>query len=423
MGRGKFVWVTGLLLIVGMAWPYFDARGEEVPGFTRIERFHPLAAQMPSADIVATLDQLEREETRNKSRGKSDVALFEKLADGVVLLKTEQGLGSGGVIYCEEDYCLAVTNWHVVGDRKKVQVYFRPRRASEEDGNQAGLGLVMARDATRDLAMVAFQLPPKRTLPVFPLADLARIQIGEDVSAIGHPLGLMWSYAKGIVTNISRQEWGGAKDDPKHRAMLIQTQTPISSGNSGGPLINEQGQLIGVNTMSIEKEGVQNLNFAIAVNEVKDLFAEMLKVIEQQQKEAEMPSPPPAANDKPNNCTENYSQDPAVVIVGCLVRVVAPPPDTWIVGQGDQLFYTAVGYLDSRRLDAIVFPAPNSGMRMYMDADCDGRGDLVREQDAKGRYTDTRVTKARALTLTSLAPQLDSAIQKGQIPFKVSFCK
>ncbi len=418
--RGSAV-IIALIVCGGMGVSAQEVSGEERGIKEGTQWLHHTVDLIPSAEIATTLGQLEPDGQGERSRGAGDVALFEKLADGVVLLKHEQGLGSGAVIFCEDEYCLAATNWHVVGERKNVQVYFRPRRGTDEDARQAASGVVLIRDSTRDLAMVAFKRLTKRPLPIFPLAELQSVQIGEDVSAIGHPLGLTWSYAKGIISNISNQEWGGAKNEPKHRATVIQTQTPISPGNSGGPLVNEKGELIGVNTMSLSVEHAQNLNFAIAVNEVRDLFVEMMKEIQKQQ-QAEA-APPPAAKKQADNCTQNYSQDSAYAIVGCFIRVASPPPDTWIVADAQQWLYNVHGYLDSRRLDAVVFPAANSGQRAYIDGDCDGRVDVITDVDNKGRTSHTLVMKSRALMLASLAPQLDNAIQKGHIPFKMSFCR
>ena len=102
----------------------------------------------------------------------------------------------------------------------------------------------------------------------------ARFWKRADVRAIGHPAGNDWSYTKGIISQYRRGfEW--AYDDQiKHKADVIQTQTPINPGNSGGPLISESGTLIGVNAGKAQGEG---LNFAVSVDNVRRFLAEPAK--------------------------------------------------------------------------------------------------------------------------------------------------
>jgi hypothetical protein len=90
--------------------------------------------------------------------------------------------------------------------------------------------------------------------------------VGADVHAIGHPKGYDWTYTTGVISQY-RMGYEYTIDNIKHKADIIQTQTPISPGSSGGPLISDSGGLVGVNSWyNTEGEG---LNFAIAVDEVK----------------------------------------------------------------------------------------------------------------------------------------------------------
>ena len=87
------------------------------------------------------------------------------------------------------------------------------------------------------------------------------MQVAEEVHAIGHPKGLYWSYTKGVASQIrTKWKWTSSKSKIKHQATVIQTQTPLSPGNSGGPLFSDTGKMVGVNTM---KEEGENLNFAV----------------------------------------------------------------------------------------------------------------------------------------------------------------
>ena len=94
--------------------------------------------------------------------------------------------------------------------------------------------------------------------------------MGEEVHAIGHPLGLYdWTYTKGYISQV-RNDYEWSIEQSSHYADVIQTATPISPGNSGGPLLSDDANLIGVNTFgSIEG---QNLNFAVSAKEVEDFL-------------------------------------------------------------------------------------------------------------------------------------------------------
>jgi hypothetical protein len=92
------------------------------------------------------------------------------------------------------------------------------------------------------------------------------IEVGSDVAAIGHPKGEEWTFTKGIVSSVRPDyEWSYGPSD-KHRATVIQTQTPINPGNSGGPLLSDDGKIIGVN--SFGDKSAQGLNFAVAAKEL-----------------------------------------------------------------------------------------------------------------------------------------------------------
>jgi hypothetical protein len=102
------------------------------------------------------------------------------------------------------------------------------------------------------------------------LGDSSEISIGLDVHAIGHPTGEAWTYTKGIISQYRLGFQWKTEDGIKHKADVIQTQTPINPGNSGGPLISEAGPLIGVNSF---KGGGEGLGFAVSVDDVKKFIA------------------------------------------------------------------------------------------------------------------------------------------------------
>jgi Trypsin-like peptidase domain len=124
------------------------------------------------------------------------------------------------------------------------------------------------RDAA-DLALVKVADSPVARNPLR-LGDMGEISVGADVHAIGHPTGEQWTYTTGVISQYRiGAEW--STDNVKHKADVIQTQTPINPGNSGGPLISDSGSLIGVN--SFKRSDAEGLNFAVAVDEVKKFLA------------------------------------------------------------------------------------------------------------------------------------------------------
>ena len=98
------------------------------------------------------------------------------------------------------------------------------------------------------------------------------VDIGDNVYAIGHPKSLPWTFSSGMVSQIREKHKWMYVDKSEHQATVIQMQTPISTGNSGGPLFTSEGKVVGVNTL-MQGEG-QNLNFAVAVDHVKKFIKE-----------------------------------------------------------------------------------------------------------------------------------------------------
>ena len=123
---------------------------------------------------------------------------------------------------------------------------------------------------------------PPPSLSVAKLGSMKGVSVGQEVHAIGHPEGEIWSYTKGIISQIRPvYEWS-SEDGIGHKASVIQTQTPINPGNSGGPLLDGNGEIIGVNSFTKEGEG---LNFAVSVDAVKAFL---------QTKESQLAEKPPA---------------------------------------------------------------------------------------------------------------------------------
>jgi len=190
--------------------------------------------------------------------------LFDKFAPAVALIQTPGGLGSG-IILSEDG--LILTNRHVIQNCTRVSVRFY--EVKDGNGEIKGFdGDITAVDKVRDLALIKVKNPPEG-IKAFTIDQDVVIDQGDRLYAIGHPLGEGWTPTQGVASNIREDyEWGYRLI--RNKADVIQFQTPISPGNSGGPLMDSEGNLIGINTFV--KRGGQNINFAVTLKEIKDFL-------------------------------------------------------------------------------------------------------------------------------------------------------
>jgi serine protease DegS len=173
--------------------------------------------------------------------------------------RVEQSLGSG-VIMDRAGH--VITNHHVIAAADLI-------RAQLADGRVADAKIV-GRDPDTDLAVL--QLDLKKDIPIMPLGHSDRLRVGDVVLAIGNPVGLSQTVTQGIVSATGRGQLGVATFEN-----FIQTDAPINVGNSGGALINANGELIGINTAVLAKNlGVEGIGFAIPVNLVRGVMSEIL---------------------------------------------------------------------------------------------------------------------------------------------------
>ena len=168
----------------------------------------------------------------------------------------QRSLGSGFII---EPDGLILTNFHVVDNAETITVRLL-------DGRELA-GKVVGKDQKTDIALVKISA---RDLPVAPLADSDRLEVGEWVMAIGNPFGLDNTVTSGIVSAKDRQIGAGPYDH------FIQTDASINPGNSGGPLVNLEGEVVGINTAIFSQSGGNiGIGFAIPINLVKDLLPQL----------------------------------------------------------------------------------------------------------------------------------------------------
>ena len=167
--------------------------------------------------------------------------------EAVVRIETDLGSGSGFII---DPDGLILTNSHVISDAEEITVYL-------EDGTSYS-GDVQARDLVRDLAVVQIEAAG---LPYLELGDLSQVGLGQQVVVLGYPLGARnIAVTSGLVSAI--------EFDSGRNITWVQTDSAINPGNSGGPLLNLQGQVIGVVSAKLVGFGIEGVGFAISANTV-----------------------------------------------------------------------------------------------------------------------------------------------------------
>jgi S1-C subfamily serine protease len=218
-------------------------------------------------DNVFKLAKNAHTELGSKSRSSKDSSLFKKIAPSVVLIVTKNGEGTGSLI---SDDGVILTNHHVIEGYTEVAILFKPKGDLDTlSKSDLRFGKVIKVDEISDLALVKVQNVPKERVPI-KLGDASDISVGIDVHAIGHPESEVWSYTKGIISQYRKNyKWTSGKNT--HVSNVIQMQTPLNFGNSGGPLLNDDGFLIGVN--SFKKTNSEGLNYSVSIDQVKNFIA------------------------------------------------------------------------------------------------------------------------------------------------------
>jgi S1-C subfamily serine protease len=193
-------------------------------------------------------------------------AVFERVSPSVVSIQAmkinkakpqrrfETVVGSGVII--DKDGQI-VTNAHVVDGAASLSVTL-------DSGNRV-TARILGLDPVLDVALLRVDAP--NPLPVARLGDSGTIRVGDEVVAIGNPIGLDQTMTRGIVSALNRL-LPGISDEP-----MIQTDTPINPGNSGGPLVDRCGSVVGINTLI--SEDAQSIGFAVPVNAAKAILRDL----------------------------------------------------------------------------------------------------------------------------------------------------
>ena len=186
---------------------------------------------------------------------------------------TGSGTGSGSIIQSDSTKSYIVTNNHVIDDAVaggKITVEF-------QDGSEV-TATIKGRDIAYDLAVLQIS---KGNLPTIEIGDSSKVVIGDLSVAIGSPLGLSGTVTSGIVSALNRPVIAGSTDRASY-IDAIQTDAAVNPGNSGGPLVNGQGKIIGVNsaiasTGTVSTSGNIGLGFAIPINQAMRVVNEIIE--------------------------------------------------------------------------------------------------------------------------------------------------
>lgn len=206
-------------------------------------------------------------------RGASVADIVRKVAPATVTVnglsvETEKGksslvgtVGSGFIIKVGSDFCV-ITNAHVVTGRQIIDVTLADQRIVDVE--------VVGSDTVSDIAVL--RLKGKGQYPTVTLGDSREVSQGDPVIAVGSPHGLQGSVSAGILSGLNRSVslLGGSTV-----FQMLQTDAPINPGNSGGPLVNSQGEVIGINTSHLEN--LDGVSFAIPITPAKRVINQILQ--------------------------------------------------------------------------------------------------------------------------------------------------
>ncbi|HEX5815734.1 MAG TPA: Do family serine endopeptidase [Methylomirabilota bacterium] len=254
------LWATGVVTVKVnppttdsvSASPFWQEAGGEAPLPSALRIWVELARAARPAVVNVSTSQ------RAQARGPLSDEFFRRFFERGPgeTPRGRQSLGSG-VIASGDGYI--VTNFHVVRGADAIVV-----RLADQSEHRAKL---VGSDARTDLALLKIE---GRGLPALPFGDSDRLEVGEPVMAIGNPFGLEQTVTTGIVSAKERFIGSGPYDD------FIQTDASVNPGNSGGPLVDSRGALVGINTAIFSQTGGSvGIGFAIPVNVAKDVLRQL----------------------------------------------------------------------------------------------------------------------------------------------------
>ena len=221
------------------------------------------AVLQPNAAIAMTADE-ENNITVYRDRSKGVVNITSIVVNYDVFLRPipSGGTGSGAVI---DKKGHIITNNHVIKNSQQLEVTLF-------DGSKWKATL-KGTDPLNDLAVIVIDAPPDKLYPI-PMGDSSTLMVGQKVLAIGNPFGLQGTLTTGIISSLGRSL---QTEDGRTIENVIQTDAAINPGNSGGPLLNTDGEIIGINTAIFSPSGGNvGIGFAVPVDMVKKAAPQLI---------------------------------------------------------------------------------------------------------------------------------------------------
>ncbi|OON90254.1 MAG: hypothetical protein ATN34_01545 [Epulopiscium sp. Nele67-Bin002] len=202
--------------------------------------------------------------------GKSVVSITSSIPNSK-FLKPISNLGSGVIFHTDEDNIYIITNSHVVNNATNLTI--------SSSTNQRYRGSIIATDELTDIAVVAIALneipvESQLQLPIATFSDMENLRVGDIAIAIGSPLGEEYynSVTLGVISAVDRH-----MNFTNMPLDVLQTDAAINPGNSGGALVDEHGEIIGINTAKLSNKDVEGIGFALPINNVLPIAYELIE--------------------------------------------------------------------------------------------------------------------------------------------------
>lgn len=275
------------LVCAGVAFGLVASATFQTGNYVGTKVFGTITTNGKTAKTAQTVDGAKLT-TSSSSTGTSDIATIAKNAMPSIVSITNMSVqevqsffggtqqqestsvGSGIIIGQTDSELLILTNNHVVEGNEKLTVSFVDNESVEAN--------VKGTDSTKDLAVVAVKISDVKDstmdkIAVATMGDSSKLEVGEQVVAIGNALGYGQSVTSGIVSATERIL------DGYEGGTLIQTDAAINPGNSGGALLNSNGEVIGINTAKVATDSVEGMGYAIPISDASDTIQNLMNQV------------------------------------------------------------------------------------------------------------------------------------------------
>ncbi len=260
------MYAKAFTLILLLAFLSFPAHSQTAPSTVQVMEAYQQTVRQVARDVLPVVVEIEVVQRVSRStRGTPSPLEFffgrpdqRREQDSPQREFEQRGLGSGIIVRRDGDTVYVLTNDHVIGNADRINVTLNDGRKFE--------ATPVGSDENTDLALLKFETAEE--VPIAVLGDSSSTEVGDFVLAVGNPLGFESTVTSGIVSAIGRQ--GPTRQGMPLLTDFIQTDAAINRGNSGGALVNLQGEVIGINTwIASQTGGSIGLGFAIPVNSAK----------------------------------------------------------------------------------------------------------------------------------------------------------